>query len=189
VAALTGLWHWMRPRPTSSGMLAGQGRTPEAGVLSGLRERASRSSVNAWTRQRRRGCSGAWSSSRDRSSCDDRRGSRPQSVVRLLVAGHAHARLRDDLGSALSWATGPVATSGLVGGLLRVVVVATAVGQLGSGVGDLVATALVGLPVLVAWAWWGQHVLLAGRVTWRAPLRGAVALVLALDGLRLVLHF
>jgi hypothetical protein len=71
-----------------------------------------------------------------------------------------------------------VATSGLVGGLLRVVVVATAVGQLGSGVGDR-----------VAWAWWGQHVLLAGRVTWRALLRGAVALVLALDGLRLVLHF
>jgi membrane protein len=70
-----------------------------------------------------------------------------------------------------------------------VVVVASAVGQLGSGVGGLVATALVGLPALVAWAWWGQHVLLAGRVTWRALLPGAVALALALAGLRLVLHF
>jgi uncharacterized BrkB/YihY/UPF0761 family membrane protein len=53
---------------------------------------------------------------------------------------------------------------------------------------DLMNQALV-LPALVAWAWWGQHVLLAGRVTWRALLPGAVALALALAGLRLVLHF
>jgi membrane protein len=89
------------------------------------------------------------------------------------------ARGRQDLWRPLVWLVV----------FFAVVVVASAVGQLGSGVGGLVATALAGLPVLVAWAWWGQHVLLAGRVTWRALLPGAVALAIALAGLRLVLHF
>jgi membrane protein len=69
------------------------------------------------------------------------------------------------------------------------VVAASTLGQLGSGVGGLVVTALLGLPAAVAWAWWSQHLLLAGRVTWRALLPGAVALALALSGLRLFLHF
>ena len=41
-----------------------------------------------------------------------------------------------------------------------VVAAAARLGQLGSGVGGLVATALLGLPFAVAWAWWGQHLLL-----------------------------
>ena len=69
------------------------------------------------------------------------------------------------------------------------VVGATGFGQLGSGLGGLVVTALLGLPVAVAWAWWSQHLLLAGRVAWRALLPGAVALGLAMSGLRLFLHF
>ena len=70
-----------------------------------------------------------------------------------------------------------------------VVVAASAFGQIGSGFGGLIGTALVGLPAVVAWAWWGQHLLLAGRVSWRALLPGAVALALGLTGLRLFLHF
>jgi membrane protein len=69
------------------------------------------------------------------------------------------------------------------------VVAAFWVGQLGSGVVGQLATALLALPVAVAWAWWSQHLLLAGRVPWRALLPGAVALALALAGLRLFLHF
>ncbi len=69
------------------------------------------------------------------------------------------------------------------------VVAATAIGELGSGVGGLIGTAVLGLPVAVAWAWWSQHLLLGGRVTWRALRPGAVALALALTGLRLFLHF
>jgi membrane protein len=70
-----------------------------------------------------------------------------------------------------------------------VVVAASAFARLGSGVPGLIGTALLGLPVAVAWAWWSQHLLLAGRVTWRPLLPGAVALALALTGLRLFLHF
>jgi len=70
-----------------------------------------------------------------------------------------------------------------------VVVAASAFDQLGSGAIAEIGTALLGLPVAVAWAWWSQHLLLAGRVTWRALLPGAVSLALALTGLRVFLHF
>jgi membrane protein len=70
-----------------------------------------------------------------------------------------------------------------------VVVAASAFGQIGNGFGGLIGTALVGLPAVAAWAWWGQYLLLAGRVSWRALLPGAVALALGLTGLRLFLHF
>ena len=70
-----------------------------------------------------------------------------------------------------------------------VVVAAGALGELADSFGGLVATALVAFPAAVAWAWWNQHLLLAGRVAWRALLPGAVALALALTGLRLFLHF
>jgi membrane protein len=69
------------------------------------------------------------------------------------------------------------------------VVVAASAGQVGHGFGGLVGTALLGLPAVVAWAWWGQHLLLGGRVTWPALLPGAVALAVGLTGLRLFLHF
>lgn len=42
----------------------------------------------------------------------------------------------------------------------------------GSVVGTLVAS-----PVIFVWAWWSQHMLLAGRVRWRALVPGAVAIV------------
>ena len=70
-----------------------------------------------------------------------------------------------------------------------VVVAASAFGQVGHGFGGLIGTSLLGLPAAVAWAWWSQHLLLAGRVRWRALLPGAVALAVALVGLRLFLHF
>lgn len=70
-----------------------------------------------------------------------------------------------------------------------VVVAAGALGELADGPAALLATALLAFPVAVAWAWWNQHLLLAGRVTWRPLLPGAVVLALALTGLRLFLHF
>jgi len=70
-----------------------------------------------------------------------------------------------------------------------VVVAAFTIGQLGGGTAGQIVTALLGLPVAVAWGWWSQHLLLAGRVPWRALLPGAVSLALALTGLRVFLHF
>ena len=69
------------------------------------------------------------------------------------------------------------------------VVAAGALGELADSIGGQIATAVLALPVAFAWAWWSQHLLLAGRVTWRALLPGAVALALSLTGLRLFLHF
>jgi membrane protein len=48
-----------------------------------------------------------------------------------------------------------------------------------------VVLALVGFPVVVGWAWWGQYLLLGGRVSWRLLLPGAIAITIGLFGLRL----
>ena len=70
-----------------------------------------------------------------------------------------------------------------------VVAAAGASGELANGLGGLIGTALLSFPLALLWAWWNQHLLLAGRVAWRVLLPGAVALALALTGLRLFLHF
>ena len=69
------------------------------------------------------------------------------------------------------------------------VVAAGVLGEVADGIGGQLVVALLALPAAFAWAWWSQHLLLAGRVTWRALRPGAVALAVALTGLRLFLHF
>jgi membrane protein len=45
-------------------------------------------------------------------------------------------------------------------------------------------TALLLVPVVFAWTWWTQHLLLGGRVGWRPLLAGAVAMTVGLYALR-----
>ncbi|MHC1560847.1 hypothetical protein ACR9E3_17955 [Actinomycetospora sp. C-140] len=49
----------------------------------------------------------------------------------------------------------------------------------------LVLVVVVGTPLAVAWAWWTQHLLLAGRVPWPRLLPGAILIGIGLVGLRL----
>lgn len=72
---------------------------------------------------------------------------------------------------------------------LTAVTLGAAAGALAHGVAGVALTVLVAVPVAFGWSWWGQHLLLAGRVPWRALLPGAVALTVALTGLRVVMHF
>lgn len=44
---------------------------------------------------------------------------------------------------------------------------------------------LIAFPVVTAWAWWGQHFLLGGRIGWRALFPGAVAITIGLFVFRL----
>jgi membrane protein len=64
----------------------------------------------------------------------------------------------------------------------------TSVGRLVSGTGGAVLTGLIALPVSFGWCWWGQYVLLSGRVGWRALLPGAVTTSLLLFGFSLAMH-
>jgi membrane protein len=48
-------------------------------------------------------------------------------------------------------------------------------GRIASGVPGAIVTAVITLPVTLGWAWWTQHLLLSGRIRWRALLPGAVA--------------
>ena len=45
---------------------------------------------------------------------------------------------------------------------------------------------VIGVPVAVGWAWWTQHMLLAGRMGWRPLLPGAILIGLGLIGTRLL---
>lgn len=72
--------------------------------------------------------------------------------------------------------------------LTVVVAVLVALALLGGAVpgpGRAVAWVL-GVPVLVAGAWWTQHFLLCGRVAWRSLVPGAVAIGLGLVGLKVL---
>jgi membrane protein len=60
--------------------------------------------------------------------------------------------------------------------------------HLDGSIGRLVQVAL-SLPVLFLWSWWSQHLLLGGRIGWRALLPGAVATGLALVGFGVVMGF
>lgn len=53
-------------------------------------------------------------------------------------------------------------------------------GSIAPGPIGALLTGLVGFPVLLAWIWWTQHFLLAGRICWRALLPGALATTIAL---------
>jgi len=54
-----------------------------------------------------------------------------------------------------------------------------------SGGASQILLVLFGLPAVTAWAWWGQHVLLGGRIGWRLLLPGAIAIAIGLYCLRL----
>ncbi len=56
-------------------------------------------------------------------------------------------------------------------------------GAIAPGAGGAFVTGVVGFPLVLGWTWWTQHLLLAGRVRWRALLPGAIATALALGGM------
>ena len=69
--------------------------------------------------------------------------------------------------------------------LAAVLAVAGAVVELGGLVhGDSGLPALLLVPVVYAWSWWTQHLLLGGRVGWRPLVAGAVAMTVGLYALR-----
>lgn len=70
-------------------------------------------------------------------------------------------------------------------GFLVLAGAATLVGPVLHGGARLVVLVVVGTPVAVVWAWWTQHLLLAGRIAWSRLLPGAVLIGLGLVGLRL----
>lgn len=61
-------------------------------------------------------------------------------------------------------------------------------GRLVSGLGGVVVTGLVAVPITFVWSWWGQHLLLGGRVGWRPLLPGAIATSLSLFGFSIGMH-
>jgi membrane protein len=94
-------------------------------------------------------------------------------------------------GSELVWGLPPGGLRGLwrslawITGFLVIVGAASLVGPVLDGVAWLAAVLAVGTPVAVAWAWWTQHLLLAGRVPWSRLLPGAVVIGIGLVGLRI----
>ncbi|GAA4876642.1 YhjD/YihY/BrkB family envelope integrity protein [Actinomycetospora straminea] len=70
-------------------------------------------------------------------------------------------------------------------GFLAIIATAALVDPVLYGGAWLVTLLVVGTPLTVAWAWWTQYLLLAGRVPWVRLLPGAVFIGLGLVGLRL----
>jgi membrane protein len=70
-----------------------------------------------------------------------------------------------------------------------VIAAVIAAGDISAGIGGPLINGLIGLPAAIAWAWWTQHLLLGGRIAWRALLPGAVAIAVGLLGLRLYMGF
>jgi membrane protein len=68
-----------------------------------------------------------------------------------------------------------------------VVAAVAASGAIASGLVGVLITGLLGMPLVLVWAWWTQHLLLGGRVAWRALLPGAVATAVGLLLLRLAM--
>jgi membrane protein len=94
-------------------------------------------------------------------------------------------------GFELVWGLPPAGVRGLwrplawLAGFLVIAGVASLVAPVLDGMAWLVAVLAVGTPVAVVWAWWTQHLLLAGRVPWPRLLPGAVLIGVGLVGLRL----
>ncbi|MGF7233783.1 MAG: hypothetical protein ACQSGP_02305 [Frankia sp.] len=66
---------------------------------------------------------------------------------------------------------------------LGVIAAVASTGALVGGVIGNIVTGVICFPLVFAWCWWMQHLLLGGRVGWRPLLGGAVSLALALFGL------
>ncbi|WP_018332154.1 hypothetical protein [Actinomycetospora chiangmaiensis] len=73
-------------------------------------------------------------------------------------------------------------------GVVAVLVVLTLLGDVAGGLSGpaRVVIRVLGVPAVVAWAWWTQHFLLGGRVAWRPLAPGAVAIGLGLVGLKVL---
>ena len=69
--------------------------------------------------------------------------------------------------------------------VVALIVLAALLGAV-SSVPGRIAIVVLGVPALVAWAWWTQHFLLSGRVAWRPLLPGAVTIALGLVGLKVL---
>jgi membrane protein len=66
--------------------------------------------------------------------------------------------------------------------LFVLIAAVAASGSITSGVRGALLTGVVGFPLVLAWTWWTQHLLLSGRVSWRALRAGAVATAIGLIG-------
>src|SRR4051794_5734245 len=60
-------------------------------------------------------------------------------------------------------------------------------GAIASGIPGALLTGGLGMPLVLAWTWWTQHLLLGGRVPWRPLLPGAVATAVGLLGLNIAM--
>jgi membrane protein len=70
-------------------------------------------------------------------------------------------------------------------GFIALIAVVSVTDRWVSGWVGVLVTAIAGLVLVTAWAWWSQHLLLGGRVGWRELLPGAVLIGVGLVGLRL----
>jgi len=93
-------------------------------------------------------------------------------------------------GYELAWRVPPLGWRGLwraVVWLIGFVVLiggVAAITGLVHGWAAVVGLALPGLAIAIAWAWWSQHLLLGGRIGWRALLPGAIASGIGLVAMR-----
>jgi membrane protein len=71
--------------------------------------------------------------------------------------------------------------------LIGVIAYAMVVGMIAEGTAGRVVQTVLAVPVVFLWAWWSQHLLLAGRVSWRALLPGAAVTTAALVGLSIAM--
>jgi len=69
--------------------------------------------------------------------------------------------------------------------LFGVVAAVAVTGRVFSGAAGGLLTAVVGVPLVLGWTWWTQHLLLGGLVPWRALLPAAICTAVALVGLSL----
>ena len=65
---------------------------------------------------------------------------------------------------------------------IGVIAYAMLAGMIADGAAGRVVQAVLAVPILFLWAWMSQHLLLGGRVSWRALVPGGVATTVALVG-------
>jgi membrane protein len=71
---------------------------------------------------------------------------------------------------------------------IAVLAVTAGSGRLVPGDGGVILTGVIAVPVIFLWAWWSQHLLLGGRIEWRALFAGAVTTSLCLLAFNLGMH-
>ena len=76
-----------------------------------------------------------------------------------------------------------------LGSLVAMVALVASVGTVAGGVAGALLTAALCSPLVVAWVWWMQRFLLAGRVRWSALLPGALVTAAALAVFSVVTSF